>query len=78
MFNFEAQLAREKILNSNEVSLKWNEKDQLFYPNKPIDRHILELIQEKRKVYNLIEIDELLKRLSEHDLGLETIGYDEL
>ncbi len=73
MFNFEAQKAREKIANEKEIALRWNGKR--FWPNEMIDRNILTLLQEKT-CFLETEIDDLLIRLSNHDLTLVTIGYE--
>lgn len=72
MNNIEADKARKKIQGAGEVTLRWNGVH--FVPDKLIDHHILEMCGEKRGRYTEAEIDWLLSRLSEHDLGIHYIG----
>lgn len=77
MFQSDAQEARGKVATDGHVSMRWIKASKSFVPDRLVDRHILTLYGIQRKHYRADEIDFLLHALSQHDLGLETIGYEE-
>lgn len=74
MFAHEAEKARAKIKRDGEVTLRWIAKQKRYVPNLMIDHNILTLTGIKKYSFTVKEIGGLLKKLSDHGLGIEYIG----